>query len=101
MELLLKKEEDELKVQMPQLQNGNLVYISPEKNKQELAHTIAHELGHAFGGLDDRYKGSSESRQENKNNLMGLNTECNLEKAQIELIKEYRKTGKEEIFVPK
>ncbi|NOT78640.1 MAG: hypothetical protein HOP07_06505 [Bacteriovoracaceae bacterium] len=94
----LAKEQDDLESKMPDLPNGNLVYISPEKSKQELAHTITHELGHAWGGLDDRYKGSPESRQKNKNNLMGLNAECNLEKAQIESIKKYRKTGKQEVF---
>jgi hypothetical protein len=29
---------------------------------------------------------------------MGLNAECNLEKTQIESIKKYRKTGKQEVF---
>lgn len=94
----LTKEQDDLESKMPELPTGSLVYISPDKSKLELAHTIAHELGHAWGGLDDRYKGSSESRQKNKNNLMGLNAECNLEKAQIEFIKKYQKTGKKEVF---
>jgi hypothetical protein len=95
------KEQDDLESKMPELPIGNLVYISPEKSKQELAYTIAHELGHAWGGLDDRYNGSSESRQKNKNNLMGLSAECNLEKTQIESIKKYRKTGKQEVFESK
>ena len=92
------KEQDDLESKTPELPNGSLVYISPEKSKQELARTIAHELGHAWGGLDDRYKGTSESRQKNKNNLMGLDAVCILEKAQIESIKKYRETGKQEVF---
>lgn len=94
----LTKEQDDLKRELPNLPDGNLVYLSPEKSKEELARTIAHELGHAWGGLADRYKGSPESRQKNKINLMGLSAECNIEKAQITSIERYQKTGEVEVF---
>lgn len=94
----LQKLQDDLDSKGFKLPGSNLVYLSPEKSKQELAQTIAHELGHAWGGLDDRYKGESDSRQKNRNNLMGLDAVCKLEKNQVESIRKYRKNGKEEVF---
>ncbi len=77
---------------------GSQIYISPKGSFDDLVSTLAHELGHAWGGLDDRYKGNPASRARNANNLMGINTPCILEMPQIESIFNFRKSGKQEDF---
>jgi len=39
--------------------------------KNDFAETLAHEVGHAWGGLADRYNGTPEQREQNASYLMG------------------------------
>lgn len=85
-----------------ELPNASALFIHPEATANELGKTLAHELMHAFGGLQDRYKGSAASREKWSNNLMGARDSahqeltCSLTSDQIKAILAYRKTGKKE-----